>query len=146
MLSSAPVQQPFNAADSKKVGADEAQNEPLHRFDMRDTYTPGVKSDTASDTRRWDKRKDSGVGTPVTLRVDERGFYLYWTDQNKLAKWRLDQYSPLWLNYDCDIAFLFEVQPSTVRVQNGVSPYKSAFRWIYIEKGSLYVLLGTIAF
>ncbi|KAG8305851.1 hypothetical protein J6590_060204 [Homalodisca vitripennis] len=27
---------------------------------------------------------DSGVGTPVTLRVDERGFYLYWTDQNKI--------------------------------------------------------------
>ncbi|XP_046663735.1 1-phosphatidylinositol 4,5-bisphosphate phosphodiesterase classes I and II isoform X2 [Homalodisca vitripennis] len=30
---------------------------------------------------KWDE--DSGVGTPVTLRVDERGFYLYWTDQNK---------------------------------------------------------------
>ncbi|XP_054262256.1 1-phosphatidylinositol 4,5-bisphosphate phosphodiesterase classes I and II [Macrosteles quadrilineatus] len=30
---------------------------------------------------KWDE--DSGVGTPVTLRVDEKGFYLYWTDQNK---------------------------------------------------------------
>lgn len=28
--------------------------------------------------------QDSGVGTPVTLRLDERGFYLYWTDQNKV--------------------------------------------------------------
>lgn len=26
--------------------------------------------------------KDSGIGTPVTLRVDKQGFYLYWTDQN----------------------------------------------------------------
>ncbi|RZC39107.1 1-phosphatidylinositol 4,5-bisphosphate phosphodiesterase classes I and II, partial [Asbolus verrucosus] len=25
---------------------------------------------------------DSGVGTPVTLRVDKYGFYLYWVDQN----------------------------------------------------------------
>uniref|UniRef100_A0A1B6CHB2 1-phosphatidylinositol 4,5-bisphosphate phosphodiesterase n=1 Tax=Clastoptera arizonana TaxID=38151 RepID=A0A1B6CHB2_9HEMI len=30
---------------------------------------------------KWDE--DSGVGTPVTLRVDEKGFYLYWIDQNK---------------------------------------------------------------
>ncbi|CAB3385464.1 Hypothetical predicted protein [Cloeon dipterum] len=29
---------------------------------------------------RWDE--DSGVGCPVTLRVDPNGFYLYWTDQN----------------------------------------------------------------
>ncbi|KAJ8986065.1 hypothetical protein NQ317_003359, partial [Molorchus minor] len=26
--------------------------------------------------------QDSGVGTPVTLRVDPNGFYLYWVDQN----------------------------------------------------------------
>ncbi|KAK6642087.1 1-phosphatidylinositol 4,5-bisphosphate phosphodiesterase classes I and II [Polyplax serrata] len=26
--------------------------------------------------------KDSGTGTPVTLRVDSNGFYLYWVDQN----------------------------------------------------------------
>nr|CAD7451912.1 unnamed protein product [Timema tahoe] len=26
---------------------------------------------------------DSGVGTPVTLRVDKHGFYLHWVDQNK---------------------------------------------------------------
>lgn len=26
--------------------------------------------------------QDSGVGTPVTLRVDEHGFYLHWIDQN----------------------------------------------------------------
>jgi phosphatidylinositol phospholipase C, beta len=26
--------------------------------------------------------KDSGLGTPVTLRVDKQGFYLYWIDQN----------------------------------------------------------------
>lgn len=25
--------------------------------------------------------QDSGVGTPVTLRVDEHGFYLHWVDQ-----------------------------------------------------------------
>ncbi|PNF24811.1 1-phosphatidylinositol 4,5-bisphosphate phosphodiesterase classes I and II, partial [Cryptotermes secundus] len=30
---------------------------------------------------KWDE--DSGVGTPVTLRVDKNGFYLYWVDQNK---------------------------------------------------------------
>ncbi|XP_014251862.1 1-phosphatidylinositol 4,5-bisphosphate phosphodiesterase classes I and II isoform X2 [Cimex lectularius] len=30
---------------------------------------------------KWDE--DSGVGTPVTLRVDKNGFYLYWLDQNK---------------------------------------------------------------
>ncbi|XP_017771525.1 PREDICTED: 1-phosphatidylinositol 4,5-bisphosphate phosphodiesterase classes I and II [Nicrophorus vespilloides] len=30
---------------------------------------------------KWDE--DSGVGTPVTLRVDENGFYLHWLDQNK---------------------------------------------------------------
>ncbi|CAO1358814.1 unnamed protein product [Diamesa hyperborea] len=29
---------------------------------------------------KWDE--DSGIGTPVTLRVDKQGFYLYWTDQN----------------------------------------------------------------
>ncbi|XP_055938969.1 1-phosphatidylinositol 4,5-bisphosphate phosphodiesterase classes I and II-like isoform X2 [Argiope bruennichi] len=29
---------------------------------------------------KWDD--DSTVGTPVTLRVDKSGFYLYWTDQN----------------------------------------------------------------
>ncbi|XP_074102173.1 phospholipase C at 21C isoform X2 [Cotesia typhae] len=29
---------------------------------------------------KWDE--DSGVGTPVTLKVDEFGFYLYWIDQN----------------------------------------------------------------
>ncbi|GJQ77553.1 putative PLC-beta C terminal [Trypoxylus dichotomus] len=29
---------------------------------------------------KWDE--DSGVGTPVTLRVDEHGFYLHWVDQN----------------------------------------------------------------
>lgn len=26
--------------------------------------------------------QDSGVGTPVTLRVDKHGFYLHWIDQN----------------------------------------------------------------
>lgn len=26
--------------------------------------------------------KDSGSGTPVTLRVDAKGFYLCWVDQN----------------------------------------------------------------
>ncbi|PSN44092.1 1-phosphatidylinositol 4 [Blattella germanica] len=30
---------------------------------------------------KWDE--DSGVGTPVTLKVDKYGFYLYWEDQNK---------------------------------------------------------------
>ncbi|KAF8789783.1 1-phosphatidylinositol 4 like protein [Argiope bruennichi] len=30
---------------------------------------------------KWDD--DSTVGTPVTLKVDEKGFFLYWTDQNK---------------------------------------------------------------
>ncbi|KAG8184639.1 hypothetical protein JTE90_022687 [Oedothorax gibbosus] len=30
---------------------------------------------------KWDD--DSTVGTPVTLRVDSKGFFLYWTDQNK---------------------------------------------------------------
>jgi hypothetical protein len=29
--------------------------------------------------------QDSGVGTPVTLRVDQNGFYLYWVDQNKVC-------------------------------------------------------------
>ncbi|XP_035213244.1 1-phosphatidylinositol 4,5-bisphosphate phosphodiesterase beta-1-like, partial [Stegodyphus dumicola] len=29
---------------------------------------------------KWDD--DSTVGTPVTLRVDKNGFFLYWTDQN----------------------------------------------------------------
>ncbi|XP_004536250.1 1-phosphatidylinositol 4,5-bisphosphate phosphodiesterase classes I and II isoform X2 [Ceratitis capitata] len=29
---------------------------------------------------RWDD--DSGTGTPVTMRVDPKGFYLYWIDQN----------------------------------------------------------------
>ncbi|XP_049826197.1 1-phosphatidylinositol 4,5-bisphosphate phosphodiesterase classes I and II-like isoform X2 [Aethina tumida] len=29
---------------------------------------------------KWDE--ESGVGTPVTLRVDPNGFYLYWVDQN----------------------------------------------------------------
>lgn len=26
--------------------------------------------------------QDSGTGLPVTLRVDSKGFYLFWTDQN----------------------------------------------------------------
>ncbi|XP_067009832.2 1-phosphatidylinositol 4,5-bisphosphate phosphodiesterase classes I and II [Anabrus simplex] len=30
---------------------------------------------------KWDE--DSGVGVPVTLRVDKNGFFLYWVDQNK---------------------------------------------------------------
>ncbi|KAL3219352.1 hypothetical protein MRX96_030495 [Rhipicephalus microplus] len=30
---------------------------------------------------KWDD--DSALGTPVTLRVDNNGFFLYWTDQNK---------------------------------------------------------------
>ncbi|PZC85039.1 hypothetical protein B5X24_HaOG200535 [Helicoverpa armigera] len=29
---------------------------------------------------KWDE--DSGAGLPVTLRVDPKGFFLYWTDQN----------------------------------------------------------------
>ncbi|XP_049867997.1 1-phosphatidylinositol 4,5-bisphosphate phosphodiesterase classes I and II-like isoform X3 [Pectinophora gossypiella] len=30
---------------------------------------------------KWDEQ-DSGGGLPVTLRVDPKGFYMYWTDQN----------------------------------------------------------------
>ncbi|RZF39598.1 hypothetical protein LSTR_LSTR001119 [Laodelphax striatellus] len=30
---------------------------------------------------KWDE--DAGAGTPVTLKVDEHGFYLHWIDQNK---------------------------------------------------------------
>ncbi|XP_039284190.1 1-phosphatidylinositol 4,5-bisphosphate phosphodiesterase classes I and II isoform X2 [Nilaparvata lugens] len=30
---------------------------------------------------KWDE--DPGAGTPVTLKVDEHGFYLHWIDQNK---------------------------------------------------------------
>ncbi|KAI5710332.1 hypothetical protein M8J76_004936 [Diaphorina citri] len=30
---------------------------------------------------KWDE--DNGVGIPVTLRVDPKGFYLHWEDQNK---------------------------------------------------------------
>ncbi|RWS31154.1 1-phosphatidylinositol 4:5-bisphosphate phosphodiesterase classes I and II-like protein [Leptotrombidium deliense] len=30
---------------------------------------------------KWDE--DSTVGSPVILRVDPKGFFLYWTDQNK---------------------------------------------------------------
>ncbi|KAF4532691.1 hypothetical protein B566_EDAN002927 [Ephemera danica] len=30
---------------------------------------------------KWDE--DSGTGTPVTLKVDQHGFYLHWIDQNK---------------------------------------------------------------
>ncbi|XP_070504335.1 1-phosphatidylinositol 4,5-bisphosphate phosphodiesterase classes I and II [Chironomus tepperi] len=29
---------------------------------------------------KWDE--DSGLGTPVTLKIDKQGFYLYWIDQN----------------------------------------------------------------
>ncbi|CAH1707129.1 unnamed protein product [Chironomus riparius] len=29
---------------------------------------------------KWDE--DSGLGTPVTLKIDKQGFYLYWVDQN----------------------------------------------------------------
>ncbi|CAG4972212.1 unnamed protein product [Parnassius apollo] len=29
---------------------------------------------------KWDE--DSGAGLPVTLRVDPKGFFLFWTDQN----------------------------------------------------------------
>jgi hypothetical protein len=29
-----------------------------------------------------DNSQDSGLGTPVTLRIDKQGFYLYWVDQN----------------------------------------------------------------
>lgn len=27
-------------------------------------------------------KQDSGAGVPVTLRVDPKGFFVYWTDQN----------------------------------------------------------------
>uniref|UniRef100_A0A8D8UQL2 1-phosphatidylinositol 4,5-bisphosphate phosphodiesterase classes I and II n=1 Tax=Cacopsylla melanoneura TaxID=428564 RepID=A0A8D8UQL2_9HEMI len=30
---------------------------------------------------KWDE--DNGLGIPVTLKVDPKGFYLYWEDQNK---------------------------------------------------------------
>jgi hypothetical protein len=36
--------------------------------------------------------QDSGVGCPVTLKVDQNGFYLYWTDQNNVGTF---SYSPL---------------------------------------------------
>ncbi|KAL5279626.1 PLCB2 family protein [Megaselia abdita] len=29
---------------------------------------------------KWDE--ESGIGTPVTMRIDPKGFYLYWIDQN----------------------------------------------------------------
>ncbi|XDV43728.1 hypothetical protein PO909_012152 [Leuciscus waleckii] len=31
---------------------------------------------------KWDE--DSSTVTPVTLRVDPQGYFLYWTDQNKV--------------------------------------------------------------
>ncbi|KPP77766.1 1-phosphatidylinositol 4,5-bisphosphate phosphodiesterase beta-1-like [Scleropages formosus] len=37
---------------------------------------------------KWDD--DSTAVTPVTLRVDPQGYFLYWTDQNKVS----DAYTP----------------------------------------------------
>lgn len=28
--------------------------------------------------------QESGIGLPVTIKVDERGFFLYWMDQKKV--------------------------------------------------------------
>uniref|UniRef100_A0A8C6UVB7 PLC-beta PH domain-containing protein n=1 Tax=Neogobius melanostomus TaxID=47308 RepID=A0A8C6UVB7_9GOBI len=36
---------------------------------------------TGSNFMKWDE--DLSTVTPVTLRVDQHGFYLHWTDQNK---------------------------------------------------------------
>lgn len=33
--------------------------------------------------------QDSTIVTPVTLRVDPKGYFLYWTDQNKVNTWRV---------------------------------------------------------
>lgn len=40
--------------------------------------------------RKWESKsyfllvffQESGIGTPVTMRIDPKGFYLYWIDQN----------------------------------------------------------------
>lgn len=33
-------------------------------------------------TFHFSSQESSGSGTPITLRVDKQGFYLYWFDQN----------------------------------------------------------------
>jgi phosphatidylinositol phospholipase C, beta len=30
----------------------------------------------------FSRTQDTGSGTPITLKVDDKGFYLYWLDQN----------------------------------------------------------------
>ncbi|XP_077991764.1 1-phosphatidylinositol 4,5-bisphosphate phosphodiesterase beta-1-like [Glandiceps talaboti] len=47
----------------------------LKPIDVKETFIKGSKF------IKWDD--DSTVGTPVTLRVDPKGYYLYWRNQNK---------------------------------------------------------------
>lgn len=52
----------------------------VHVVQLKQIFVPQTLQD-GNKFIKWDD--DSGVGTPVTLRVDKKGFFLYWTDQNK---------------------------------------------------------------
>ncbi|KAJ8341765.1 hypothetical protein SKAU_G00340560 [Synaphobranchus kaupii] len=59
----------------------------VHALQLEPVSVPeGLKK--GSRFMRWDD--DSSAVTPVTLRVDPQGYFLYWTDQNKAvpaAEW-----------------------------------------------------------
>jgi phosphatidylinositol phospholipase C beta len=52
----------------------------VHVVQLKQISVP-LKLQNGTKFMKWDD--DSGVGTAVTLRVDKKGFFLYWTDQYK---------------------------------------------------------------
>lgn len=53
---------------------------PLHTFISTKSVEVPKTLISGEKFIKWDE--DTGVGIPVTLRVDPNGFYLYWVDQN----------------------------------------------------------------
>ncbi|GBO98538.1 1-phosphatidylinositol 4,5-bisphosphate phosphodiesterase classes I and II [Eumeta japonica] len=52
---------------------------PMANVSLKPIEVPKVLQD-GDKFIKWDE--DSGTGLPVTLRVDPKGFFLHWTDQN----------------------------------------------------------------
>ncbi|ROL50499.1 1-phosphatidylinositol 4,5-bisphosphate phosphodiesterase beta-1 [Anabarilius grahami] len=54
----------------------------VHALQLKRVSVP-EKLKTGDKFMKWDD--DCTTVTPVTLRVDPHGYFLYWTDQNKMA-------------------------------------------------------------
>uniref|UniRef100_A0AAR2KHU3 Phosphoinositide phospholipase C n=1 Tax=Pygocentrus nattereri TaxID=42514 RepID=A0AAR2KHU3_PYGNA len=73
---------------------------------------------------KWED--DSTSVTPVTLRVDPQGYFLYWTDQNKVNACNINCHSCtvcyyIWMHNTYNIMCLLFFQDAKVREQLGVA-------------------------